>query len=164
MMRLRKITFKGVDTRATESAATFQEREAWLNWLIETYQPTSWKQNTWGLAWRDIVFGYWDHGPAVLDRCTDHENPEFHYPARFNDRVPKMVRMRRTAKNDLINIFSTGKELIAPKDHVFPAWTNSYGAVSAILPNGEKLGLYPNEFEVIEWLRPREIEKTARRF
>jgi hypothetical protein len=40
---------------------------------------------------------------------------------------------------------------IAVKGEEYDAWVNRNGAVSAILPNGELLGLKPDEFEVTEW-------------
>lgn len=89
-----------------------------------------------------------DHGPAVHDRCYDHKNTDFHYPARYNDRVPKTVRMTRGARSDLF----AQHDLTAKRGKEYPAWTNRHGAVSAILPDGNKLGLRPDEFEVVEFL------------
>jgi hypothetical protein len=43
-------------------------------------------------------------------------------------------------------------DCVAERNAEYPAWTNRHGAVSAILPNGDKLGLMPNEFEVVEFL------------
>lgn len=94
-----------------------------------------------------------DHGPAVKHRVYGHEKPDCDYPARFNDRVPKTVRTTRYVTADW-PIRLSKPDCFAPKGDVFPAWTNSHGAVSAILPNGDKLGLYPSEFEVVEWLEP----------
>lgn len=91
-----------------------------------------------------------DHGPAVTDRCTDHKNPEFNYPERFQGRVPKTVLMTRGARSD--TFCGVGKDLRAVSGERYPAWTNRHGAVCAILPCGERLGLKPHEFEVVEWL------------
>ena len=93
-----------------------------------------------------------DHGPAVIERCYGHKNPSFDYPERFNDRVPKTIEIVRGARSDHFATLSIGRDLIASKGETYPAWTNRHGAVSAILPCGEKLGLYPNEFKVSEWL------------
>jgi hypothetical protein len=95
-----------------------------------------------------------DHGPAVHDRCRGHKKPEFDYPKRFEDRVPKKVRMLRAAKTDVLFNLANGNEMSAGSGEEYFAWTNKHGAVSAILPDGKKLGLYPSEFEVIEWLEP----------
>jgi hypothetical protein len=92
-----------------------------------------------------------DHGPAVHKRCRGSKNPDFDYPERFGDRVPKTVRTKRRVTADF-PICLSKPDCVAECDSVYPAWTNSHGAVSAILPNGEKLGLYPREFEVVEWL------------
>ena len=92
-----------------------------------------------------------DHGPAVTHRVKGHKNPDFNYPERFGDRVPKTVRTRRRVTADF-PISLVKPECVAPSGQTFAAWTNSHGAVSAIMPNGERLGLYPSEFEVVEWL------------
>lgn len=92
-----------------------------------------------------------DHGPAVKHREKGNGNPDFDYPARFEDRVPKTIRTTRRVTPDF-PINSIKPDVVAASGGLFPAWTNSHGAVSAILPCGEKLGLYPHEFEVVEWL------------
>lgn len=93
-----------------------------------------------------------DHGPAVHDRCKGHKNPDFDYPARFGDRVPKTIRMIRSARTDVFCGIPVGKVLLAQKGEEYPAWTNRHGAVCAIFPDGEKLGVVLDEFEVVEWL------------
>jgi hypothetical protein len=40
---------------------------------------------------------------------------------------------------------------VAVIGRVLPVWTNSYGAVAAVFEDGEKLGLKPGEFEIVEW-------------
>ena len=92
-----------------------------------------------------------DHGPAVNHRVKGHKDPDFDYPARFGDKVPKTIRVLRRVTADW-PISLSKPDLVCPKGETFPAWTNSHGAVSAIMPNGERLGLYPSEFEVVEWL------------
>ena len=89
-----------------------------------------------------------DHGPASRgDICTDHENPDFHYPARFEGRVPKTVR----TYHEVRSFWMLRPAIVAPAG-IYPAWTNRHGAVSAILPDGERLGLLPSEYTVEEWL------------
>ena len=76
------------------------------------------------------------------------------YPANFRGKVPLKVKV---AKNVTPDLPFFGKELgikvdtICLKDNEYYVWVNSYGAVSAILPNGERLGLIPSEFDVTEW-------------
>ena len=92
-----------------------------------------------------------DHGPAVNNRVTGHKDRSFNYPERFSGRVPKTIRTTRRVTPDF-PICIVKPDCIASAETEYPAWTNSHGAVCAILPNGEKLGLYPSEFEVVEWL------------
>ncbi len=72
------------------------------------------------------------------------------YPKDFNNKVPLKIRMNKTVKPDMI----FRKEQVgmqASYSNEYYAWVNSYGALSAILPGGEKLGLVPGEFQVIEY-------------
>lgn len=75
------------------------------------------------------------------------------YP--FGDRVPRTVKMFTTVVADpMPGIASTllqGDGPICPEGQIFPAWTNSHGAVAAVLPDGKHLGLRPSEFEVDTW-------------
>ena len=70
------------------------------------------------------------------------------YPARFEGRVPRVVRTRRTIRPDFP--FLASPNCIAREANVYLAWTNSYGAVAAVVPGGN-LGLKPDEFDVVEW-------------
>jgi hypothetical protein len=75
------------------------------------------------------------------------------YP--FGDRVPCTVRMLKTVTADPMPVigfaYIKGDIPICPENQIFPAWTNSHGAVAAVLPNGKHLGLRPAEFEVDTW-------------
>ena len=75
------------------------------------------------------------------------------YP--FGDRVPRTVRMFTTVVADPIPgtawSLVKGDAPICPEGQIFPAWTNSHGAVAAVLPDGKHLGLRPAEFEVDTW-------------
>lgn len=74
------------------------------------------------------------------------------YP--FGHRVPKTVRLKQTVTTDLIpgtHIFISPDPLVAVNSTTYPAWTNSYGAVAAVISEGRHLGLKPDEFEVVEW-------------
>lgn len=76
---------------------------------------------------------------------------KFHYPHNWYDKVPLKVKMATTVKSDLPDLMPVPKGTEAIAQNEYYVWVNSYGAVSAILPNGEKLGLMPSEFVVTEW-------------
>jgi len=72
------------------------------------------------------------------------------YPKDFNNKVPLKVRMNKTVKPDMIfRKEQVGMQAVYSNEYY--AWVNSYGALSVILPGGEKLGLVPGEFQVIEF-------------
>lgn len=81
--------------------------------------------------------------PALHKRAIDKGYP-------FGDRVPKIIRMSQTVTSDLAFLLPNS-EHVAVVGAAYPAWTNSYGAVAAVFPDGEKLGVKPGEFEVVEW-------------
>lgn len=84
--------------------------------------------------------------PALLHRAPG-------YP--FGDRVPRTVRMVRTVTADPMPLigftYITGAVPTAVISQSFLAWTNSHGAVAAIMSDGQQLGLKPGEFEVSSW-------------
>ncbi len=82
--------------------------------------------------------------PALHERHIDKGYP-------FGDRVPSKIRMVKTVYSDLAHLFP--KEAVPPAiiSTLYDAWTNSYGAVAAVYPDGRKLGVMPGEFEVVEW-------------
>lgn len=69
------------------------------------------------------------------------------YPASWHGKVPKRIKMAKTITSD----FPFPPVLRALKDDVCDCWVNSHGAVAAILCDGQRLGVKPYEFEVIEW-------------
>jgi hypothetical protein len=76
------------------------------------------------------------------------------YPAKFRGRVPLKVIVAKNVTPDLMEFkkeLRIKDDTICLKDNEYYVWVNSYGAVSAILPNGERLGLLPSEFDVTEW-------------
>ena len=76
------------------------------------------------------------------------------YPANYRGRVPLKVKVAKNVVPDLPHFHKLLKvkdDTVCVKDNEYYVWVNSYGAVTAILPNGEKLGLLPSEFDVIEW-------------
>ncbi|MEG0634850.1 MAG: hypothetical protein RR517_20165 [Pseudomonas sp.] len=80
--------------------------------------------------------------------------PAFHkrssgYP--YGDRVPCSVRMLVTVTSDRIPGFEPAHTPEAKAGQTYPVWTNSFGAVVAIMDDGARLGLRPTEFEVDSW-------------
>ncbi|WP_233456901.1 hypothetical protein [Pseudomonas monteilii] len=80
--------------------------------------------------------------------------PAFHkrfggYP--YGDRVPRTVRMLVTVTSDRIPGVDPAHTPEARAGQTYPAWTNSHGAVVAVMDDGARLGLRPAEFEVDSW-------------
>ena len=73
------------------------------------------------------------------------------YPPAWYDRVPLKVEMAKTVTSDLPAFFQTKPQTIAHRGHQYYVTCNRHGALAAILPNGEKLGIKPYEFVVIAW-------------
>lgn len=75
------------------------------------------------------------------------------YP--YGDRVPRTVRMLKTVTPDLMPgiglAYIKGNAPIAKNGQSYQVWTNSHGAVAAVMPDGQRLGLRPTEFEVDSW-------------
>lgn len=75
------------------------------------------------------------------------------YP--FGERVPRTVQMLKTVTPDPMPgiglAYIKGSVPIASAGQSYHEWTNSHGAVSAVMPDGERLGLRPAEFEVDTW-------------
>ena len=84
--------------------------------------------------------------PALHSRATG-------YP--FGERVPRTVRMVKTVTADPMPVigyaYIKGDVPTAVISQTFRVWTNSHGAVSAVMPDGQRLGLRPGEFEVATW-------------
>lgn len=102
-----------------------------------------------------------DYGPALKHKDTS-------YPRSWNGRTPKAIRMLRDITPDAIcAIADPMRNTRAEKGLEYQAWTNSYGAVCAVFPDGQKIGVKPHEFEVVEWFEAdgvtvmREPEKVA---
>lgn len=85
--------------------------------------------------------------PALKSQRKSNDRSE--YPAKYCGRVPLKVIVAKTVTPDMP--FLAKPNTICQKDEEYHVWVNSQGAVSAILPNGEKLGLLPSEFDVTEW-------------
>ena len=77
-----------------------------------------------------------------------------HYPASWGGKVPLRVRMEVTVISEI-----PGEQCSAVVGREYDAWVNSYGALSAILEDGEMLGLKPHEFTVTAW---HEVKKQAK--
>lgn len=74
------------------------------------------------------------------------------YPANYRGRVPRKIKMAKTLYPDEVCGISLGKPgTMLELDQVYDCWVNSHGAVSGYCDNGEKLGVKPGEFDVVEW-------------
>lgn len=71
------------------------------------------------------------------------------YP--YGDRVPRTVRMLVTVTSDRVLGVEPAGTPEAKEGHTYAAWTNSHGAVTAVMGDGQRLGLRPAEFEVDSW-------------
>lgn len=88
--------------------------------------------------------------PALHELAQD-------YPIRFAKRVPKTIVMRQTVVPDLGWLLKgDDRRIVAIQDCIYKAWTNSHGAVAAVMNNGKMLGVKPDEFQVDSWHRPKE--------
>lgn len=88
--------------------------------------------------------------PALIEQSMS-------YPARYEGRVPRRVRMLETVRPDV----PLSKILPALRGAEYEVWVNRNGAVSAFTAEGEDLGLRPGEFEVIEWHGEEEKGKAT---
>lgn len=92
-----------------------------------------------------------NESPAL--KWQSDRSGKFAYPANFRGRVPLKVKVAKNIYPDdvivMVGKIKDGTKCLMDKEYY--CWVNSYGAVSAILPNGERLGLYPSEFDVTEW-------------
>lgn len=73
------------------------------------------------------------------------------YPPNRHGEVPLKIIMCCTVKSDLPIFTMENPDMIAFKGQEYYVWCNSHGAMSAILPNGKRLGIKPSECEIIEW-------------
>jgi len=71
-----------------------------------------------------------------------------HYPKRYGDRVPATIRAVGSRGSDIAGL-TKEPALRVENGEIYGAWTNSYGAVCAVSPEGLKLGLRPSEFDVV---------------
>ncbi len=78
------------------------------------------------------------------------------YPPLFAGRVPRRIKMVITVRPDFP---ASGRPAVA--GDCYEAWTNSHGAVAAVLPDGN-LGVKPSEFEVTEWVNPESLPPPRR--
>jgi|688.fasta_scaffold205985_2 hypothetical protein len=73
------------------------------------------------------------------------------YPPNRYGKVPLKIKMACTVKSDLPIFMQPKSDVVAYEGQEYFVWCNSHGAMSAILPNGEKLGIRPSECEIVEW-------------
>lgn len=96
-----------------------------------------------------------DYGPALKAKSE-------HYPRSFGSRTPKTIRMLRDVRPDALCAIAdpATAKMRAVRGAEYPAYTNSHGAICAIFPDGEKLGVKPGEFEVVEWFEADGVTVT----
>lgn len=84
--------------------------------------------------------------PALTQQSDD-------YPPRYRGRVPRKIKMVCTVRPDDLTIVSgfTNRETVAHMGIIYECWVNSHGAVVAICANGDRIGVKPEEFDVVEW-------------
>lgn len=79
-----------------------------------------------------------------------------HWPKRYGDRVPLLIKMNMTVRPDFICLMAEPKRKtnILNEGELYHTTVNSHGAVCGICDDGQTLGVKPDEFEVIEWYQP----------
>lgn len=89
---------------------------------------------------------------SAMMSCPALQGVSSHWPAAW-DRVPRLIRMLHHVQPDHILALVDAKlrGMAALKGQEYLAWVNAHGAVSAIMPSGQRLGAYPSEFEVVEF-------------
>lgn len=78
------------------------------------------------------------------------------YPKKWEGKVPSVVCALKTVTPDIPGL--CGGNLVCHRGENYSTWVNSHGAVSAVLADG-RLGLRPDEFEVVEFFDPGEIPR-----
>lgn len=73
------------------------------------------------------------------------------YPANYRGRVPKKIKMAKTVYPDLPWMTGIKPGTMLELDQTYFCWVNIHGAVAGWCDNGEKLGVKPSEFDVVEW-------------
>jgi len=83
--------------------------------------------------------------PALHEKTTT-------YP--FGGKVPSKIKMRVDVVPDIpfhVSLLESLKWQAASEGETYDCWVNSHGAVCVVFPDGEKIGVKPHEFEVVEW-------------
>lgn len=81
-------------------------------------------------------------------------------PVKWQGKIPLRIRCLKTVHPEPFFLAAKANTICeAPKQYY--VWVNSYGAVAAILPNGEQLGLKPDEYEVTEWHETKAIDSNT---
>lgn len=88
------------------------------------------------------VLKEWEDAESIQNK-TESDSPALsyqseHYPSSWHGKVPRRVRLTTRVWSDF-----PFKFLEVEKGVEVPVWVNSHGAVAAILPNGDTLGLKP---------------------
>jgi hypothetical protein len=76
-----------------------------------------------------------------------------HYPRGWEGNVPLMVHMLTTVRPDFICLLAkpSDHDMICTKGERYFVDVNMHGAISAIMQDGRKLGLKPDEFTIVAW-------------
>jgi hypothetical protein len=76
--------------------------------------------------------------------------------------VPKKIKMAKTLYPDLPWMPGIKPGTMLELNMVYDCWVNIHGAVAGWCDHGEKLGVKPGEFDVVEWheLKPHTNENT----
>ena len=85
--------------------------------------------------------------PALTEQWDSED--EFAYPKVWGGKVPFKIKATMTIRPDMPFLAKAGT--IVHQGQEYYVWVNKHGAISAILGNGEQLGLKPDECEVIEY-------------
>lgn len=73
------------------------------------------------------------------------------YPAHYKGRVPLIVQTTCRVQSNGIVALAHGRVLSVAEGSEHYCFVNSFGAVSAIVEEGQQLGLIPSEFFVVQW-------------
>lgn len=87
---------------------------------------------------------------ALQSKALFYQDPEY-YPSRYQQKVPLQIRMLKTVTGDIPMIIAGSADLIAIGGNTYYCYVNSLGAVTALLPGANELGVKPSEFEVVSF-------------
>lgn len=95
------------------------------------------------------------------------------YPKHWEGHVPVRVRMTKTVRPDLPFLDMLPKvvadalldpgdrDIVCEEGREIDVCCNSHGAVYVVFPNGVQLGLKPDEFYVVAWVKPEGVKREG---